>query len=84
MTGDAGRESEAMTARKRPSEGTPEIENLDLSKETVRELTESGAEAVAGGRRALIGTRGTCQSYGECIPTAASPGAKGRPGRRDA
>jgi hypothetical protein len=39
-----------MTAKKPEASNKPKVEKLDLSKETVQDLTESEAAAAAGGK----------------------------------
>ena len=52
-----------MTAKKSPGSGKkPKVEKLELSKETVQDLTASEAEAAEGGQ-VYIPTRGNCTPY---------------------
>jgi hypothetical protein len=71
-----------MTARKPESGKKPKVERPELHTDTIQELTESEAEAVAGGERTLSGTVPFCTYYGGRTLAVASPEGKGRPRAR--
>ena len=62
-----------MTERSKREPGQkPKIERLELNKETVQDLTESGTEGARGGDRPASGLP-VCASYQEACPESGRP-----------
>jgi hypothetical protein len=62
-----------MTARKKPGPGKqPKVEQLELNKETIQDLTESEADAAVGGDKPASGLP-VCASYQQACPESGRP-----------
>ena len=58
-----------MTEKRKSEKPAPKIEELELSKETVQDLTAEQAERAGGGRAAAATDKDTCACSGNCTAT---------------